>query len=295
VTDVGYLAAFLGGVLALISPCSALLLPSFFAYAFTSGRRLLANTAVFYLGLAATLVPLGAGSSAVTGLINGHRETVILVAGWVIIALGVAQVLGGGFALRPVMNAQQRFLRRGGWIAVFGLGATYGLAGFCSGPILGAVLTIAAVGGQAVRGAALLAVYALGMAAPLFVLAALWQRFDLGRRQWIRGRAFRLGPLQLHTTTTVSGLLFIVIGALFVIFNGTATLSLFGLAPSPQTQLAVQGAVRHATSGVSDLLLLSVVAVVILVIGGIKLRSTTRRSDKATATATARTDESDSE
>ena len=31
--DVGYVAAFAGGLLALLSPCGALLLPSFFAYA----------------------------------------------------------------------------------------------------------------------------------------------------------------------------------------------------------------------------------------------------------------------
>lgn len=32
--DIGFVAAVLGGLLALLSPCSALLLPSFFAYAF---------------------------------------------------------------------------------------------------------------------------------------------------------------------------------------------------------------------------------------------------------------------
>jgi cytochrome c biogenesis protein CcdA len=62
VLDVGYLAAFLGGLLALISPCSALLLPSFFAYAFGGPTRMLARTGVFYLGLVIVLVPLGAGS-----------------------------------------------------------------------------------------------------------------------------------------------------------------------------------------------------------------------------------------
>ncbi|MEO7195722.1 MAG: cytochrome c biogenesis protein CcdA [Pseudonocardiaceae bacterium] len=77
------------------------------------------------------------------------------------------------------MRLQQRMAGRGGWVGVFGLGAAYGLAGFCSGPILGAVLTIAAVDGQPARGGALLAVYALGIAAPMFVLAALWQRYDL--------------------------------------------------------------------------------------------------------------------
>jgi cytochrome c biogenesis protein CcdA len=58
-------------VLSLLSPCSALLLPAFFAYAFQSRRDLLAKTAVLYLGLAATLVPLGMGISAVTGLVTG--------------------------------------------------------------------------------------------------------------------------------------------------------------------------------------------------------------------------------
>jgi cytochrome c biogenesis protein CcdA len=272
VTDVGYLAAFLGGLLALLSPCSALLVPSFFAYAFSSRGRLLANTGVFYLGLAATLVPLGAGSAAVTGLVNGHRQALVQIAGWVIIVLGAAQLFGGGFAFRPAVNLQQRFLQRGGLVAVFGLGATYGLASFCSGPILGAVLTIAAVGGQALRGVALLAVYALGMAAPLFCLAALWQRFDLDHRRWLRGREFRVGRLRLHTTSTVSGLLFMVIGVLLLVFDGTATLGLLGLAPSTDSQLEAQSAVRNFSSHVPDGVLLGAIAVIIAAIAVWQLR-----------------------
>jgi cytochrome c biogenesis protein CcdA len=79
--DVGYVAAFLGGVLALISPCSALLLPSFFAYAFQQPGRLIARTSLFYLGLALTLVPLGVGSSFASRLFYGHREILIFL-GW---------------------------------------------------------------------------------------------------------------------------------------------------------------------------------------------------------------------
>ncbi len=56
-TGIGYLGAFLGGVLTLLSPCSALLLPAFFAYAFASPARLLGRTAVFYAGLAGVLAP----------------------------------------------------------------------------------------------------------------------------------------------------------------------------------------------------------------------------------------------
>jgi thiol:disulfide interchange protein len=148
------------------------------------------------------------------------------------------------------------------------LGAAYGLAGFCSGPILGAVLTVAAASGQPLRGAALLAVYALGMAAPLFILAALWQRFDLGRRGWLRGREYRLGRLRLHTTSTVSGVLFIAVGVVFLLFDGTAGLYSTGTG----TALAVQNAIAAAGAHVPDGALLGALAVVVLIVVALRLR-----------------------
>jgi hypothetical protein len=105
------------------------------------------------------------------------------------------------------------------------LGAVYGFAGFCSGPILGAVLTVAAASGEALRGAALLAAYALGMAAPLFLMAALWERFDLGNRSWLRGREFSIGRLRLHTTSLISGAMFVLLGVVFIAYQGTSALS----------------------------------------------------------------------
>jgi cytochrome c biogenesis protein CcdA len=219
--DVGYVAAFLGGVLALISPCSALLLPSFFAYAFQQPGRLIARTSLFYLGLALTLVPLGVGSSFASRLFYGHREILIFLAGWTIIVLGVVQFFGGGFAFKSIQSAQARIHGQSN-ASVFALGAVYGLAGFCSGPILGSVLMVAAASGQPLRGGVLLALYALGMSAPLFLLALIWDRFKLGTRGWLRGRTFACGPLRLHSTSVISGLMFISIGVLFLRYDGTA-------------------------------------------------------------------------
>ncbi len=71
----------------------------------------------------------------------------------------------------------------------------YGFAGFCSGPLLGVVLTIAASSGEVLKGATLLATYALGMAAPLFLLTVLWERFELGRRSWLRGQQLSIAHL----------------------------------------------------------------------------------------------------
>lgn len=49
-TEAGLLMAFLGGLLALLSPCGALLLPAFFAYSFAGPTRLLLRTLFFYAG-----------------------------------------------------------------------------------------------------------------------------------------------------------------------------------------------------------------------------------------------------
>lgn len=273
--EVGYLAAFLGGVLTLISPCGALLLPSFFAYAFDRRGALLARTAVFYLGLATTLVPLGMGASFASSLLFDHRQTVITVAGWLIIVLGIVQALGGGFALSLAQRAQARVAGGTGTGAVFGLGAVYGLAGFCSGPILGAVLTVAAVDGRPWHGGALLAVYALGMAGPLFALATLWERFDLGRRRWLRGRELRVGRLRLHTTSVVSGLFFVGVGVLFLTTGGTAS-GVPGVPSSLEAEAAAQAWLQRLDALVSDTAVLGVLALVL--VGVLVARLRRRRS-----------------
>ncbi|RFU88728.1 cytochrome c biogenesis protein CcdA [Streptomyces triticagri] len=259
-TDIGYLAAFLGGLLALLSPCSALLLPAFFAYSIDSPTRLLARTGIFYLGLATTLVPLGAAGSYAGRFFYGNRDLLVLAGGWLIIALGVLQILGGGFASRRMAELSGR-IRPTTALSVYALGAVYGLAGFCAGPILGSMLTVAAVSGSPAYGGALLAVYALGMAVPLFLLAALWQRFDLGRRRWLRGRSLRVGRLELHTTTLLSGLFFIALGTLFLGYDGTTALP--GLLDVDQS-FAVEQWAREVGDRVPDGVL---VALVVLAVG----------------------------
>ena len=221
--EVSLLASFLGGLLSLLSPCSALLLPAFFAYAFQSRGELVGRTTVFYLGLCATLVPLGMGISAVSALVYGHRSTLITVSGLVIIAFGVVQIAGGGFVFGPVERLRGK-IKGDSLVTTFCLGAVYGFAGFCSGPILGAVLTVAASSGSALRGAGLLATYAAGMAAPLFLMALLWDSLDLGHRRWLRGREVALGRLRFHTTNLLSGLMFVAIGVTFIAFEGTSGL-----------------------------------------------------------------------
>ncbi|MFD8730542.1 cytochrome c biogenesis CcdA family protein [Streptomyces sp. NPDC059611] len=270
--DIGYFAAFLGGLLALVSPCSALLLPAFFAYSIDSTSRLLARTGIFYAGLATTLVPLGAAGSYAGRLFYGHRDALVTGAGWLIIVLGVAQIVGLGFASKRMAEISGR-IRPTTAFSVYALGAVYGLAGFCAGPILGSVLTVAAVSGSPVYGGLLLAVYALGMAVPLFVLALLWERFDLGRRTWLRGRTVQLGGrFQLHTTSLLSGLFFIGLGVLFLVYDGTTALpGLLGV----DSSFAVEQWAQRLGERVSDAVLLG--AVVLAVLGVLGVRAWRRR------------------
>ena len=91
--SLGLLGAFAGGVLTLLSPCSAMLLPAFFSYAFTSPKELLGRTFIFYLGLVTTLVPLGILAGSVGAFVAGNREAVVAVAATIICVMGVLTCL----------------------------------------------------------------------------------------------------------------------------------------------------------------------------------------------------------
>jgi cytochrome c biogenesis protein CcdA len=220
--EISFAAAFIGGILALLSPCSALLLPAFFAYAFQSRSELTARTVLFFLGLATIFVPLGMGASLASTLFVDHRNTLILVAGFMLIGFGILELAGRSLS----------FIKLGGGssetsslFATYSLGMVYGFGGFCSGPILGSVLTVAATDGNVLRGGGMLAIYALGSVVPLFILAVLWDRLGLGGKKLIRGWGFNVGPFSIHSTNLFAGIMFIGLGVLFIAFQGTNALT----------------------------------------------------------------------
>lgn len=280
-STVGLFGALVAGILSLISPCSALLLPAFFAYAFSSLHALLGRTLVFLAGLLVVLVPLGAGAGTLGAVLAQHRPTLILVGGWLLIALGVWTALGGGFRI-PGLSAGK--VRGTGAGPILLLGMVYGFAGFCAGPLLGAVLTTAAVGGSALYGGLVLGVYALGMALPLFVLAALWDRFDLGSRALLRSRELRLGRLRTTVWGLVSGGLFIGVGWLFIASHGSANL------PGPlnlDARFEIEAWATRVTGAVSDVVFWFWVALVGVVVTAVVLIRQLRRREDAELTAPA--------
>src|SRR5215212_6014025 len=222
--EASFLVAFAGGILSLLAPCSALLLPAFFAYAFTSRTELLGRTLLFLAGLCTVFIPLGLGASLVAALLLDYRETTIVIAGVLLIAFGLLEIAGRGFSLVPQSLAGRIQVGRG-LASVYLTGLVYGISGFCAGPLLGAVLTLAGTAPSPLIGAALLFTYALGTSAPLFLLAWLWDRYQLGEKRWLRGRLVMLGPLKTHTTSLLAGTMFVLLGVSFIVYQGGSVLS----------------------------------------------------------------------
>ncbi|MEB4615277.1 cytochrome c biogenesis CcdA family protein [Leucobacter sp. M11] len=282
--DIGYAGALFGGLLSLLSPCSVMLLPAFFAYAFVSPAKLIARTGLFLLGLLATLVPLGIFSGTLGALVTEHRSVLVAVAASGVILMGVVQLLG-----IPMPS----FARKGGAdpdatsaVSVFLLGAVYAVAGVCTGPILGSVLMMAALGGSPAYGAILLALYAVGMALPLFALAAVWRKMGDRGRAWLRPKTLSIGRWQNSWIMIISGTLSIGVGLLLLLTDGTAGIG----------SLIPIGAQYRAESWVSvtgsqipnAVFLIGAIVLAGLVFAAVKLRGA--RTARKTAAPTAETE-----
>lgn len=216
------LGALLGGLFSLLSPCSVMLLPAFFSYAFTTRTRLIARTGVFYLGLITTLVPLGVLSGTVGAFFNAHRGVFVTVAASLVVALGLLMLVNISipYLTAPAGNTA---VSGTGATAVYLLGAVYGVAGMCAGPLLGAVLTASALGGDALYGGLLMLAFAAGMVIPLVLLSLLWDRIP-ALRNLIRPKIVRLGRWENTWSGIIGGILLIAVGVVMLGTDGFQTL-----------------------------------------------------------------------
>jgi cytochrome c-type biogenesis protein len=192
-TDVTLPAVFAAGAVSFLTPCVLPLVPaylSFLAGTTVDGlaaedraphlaRRALAAALLFVLGFATVFVALGATASAFGAVLRAHLDILTTVAGIAIIVMGLHFM--GVFRI-PLLYREARFQPRrpvGLWGAyVMGLAFAFGWTP-CLGPVLAAVLTVAAAEATVAKGAGLLALYALGLGLP-FVIAAFAMKPFLG-------------------------------------------------------------------------------------------------------------------
>lgn len=264
--------AFVGGILTLLSPCSVMLLPAFFSYAFGQKKKLISRTGIFYVGLLVTLVPLGVLAGSVGAFMSENRGLLIVVAAVIVLILGVVQVIGVNLPFFPTSATANDASS----LSVFLLGTVYGLAGACSGPILGSVLTLAALGGNAIIGAITLAFFAAGMVLPLLVIAALWQRFTPIQR-WLRPKEITIGKWRNTWTQVISGIFAIALGVFLLITRGVVEGGILGASQ----QFELENWAMQATSAIPNWLVLSIAGVI--VIGLVIMRFGYKRKNAASS------------
>lgn len=190
--DVTFGAAFLAGLLSFVSPCVLPIVPPYLCYlagvsfdqlqgeevAPGTGRRILFSAMSFVLGFATVFVALGATASVVGQTIARHFDTMAIVAGLVIAVMGLhfLGVIRLGFLYREArVNVENK---PAGLIGAYVMGLAFAFGWTpCVGPVLAAILFVAGSTETALRGASLLAVYALGIGLPFILAAAFASRF----------------------------------------------------------------------------------------------------------------------
>lgn len=131
--------------------------------------RVIIQTLAFVIGLGTTFVLMGFGAGALGTVLDARVFSV--VGGLIIILLGLQQA---GVLRIPFLEREAR-LESGSRQGLFGswlLGFTFSFGWTpCVGPILASVLVLSAQGGTALYGAALMAIFTLGLAVPFLLLA----------------------------------------------------------------------------------------------------------------------------
>ena len=223
--DLGSVAsAFVFGALSFVSPCVLPLLPGYLSlmsgYSVAdlqegkaSTRRMLRVTLLFVAGFTAVFVAGGAAATSLGGFLARNQNTTQIVAGWLIVVFGViivALALSNSKALSFLSRERRlevRPSRLGGWAPpVMGIAFGFGWTP-CIGPVLAAILTLAASQETVGQGMFLLFVYSMGLGIP-FVLSGIGMTKLLGSLKFLR--------THLKSINVVSGLLMIVFGYLFI-------------------------------------------------------------------------------
>jgi cytochrome c-type biogenesis protein len=225
--------AFVAGLLSFLSPCVLPLIPSYVG--FLTGLTLeelelrrgsaLIHAGWFVAGFSLVFVALGTTASAL-GAVLLHSQVWIGRIGGVIVLLFGLYLLG---VLRPAFLLRERKVQLArkpvGYLGSAVVGITFGAAWTpCIGPILGAILTLAAAASSVGQGTALLAAYSLGLAIPFLVTALALDRFLV----WFQ----RFRPY-IVWVDRIAGALLILLGVLLVTDRFTLLSSwLQGLTPA---------------------------------------------------------------
>lgn len=220
--NVTYFGALLAGLLSFLSPCVLPLVPPYLC--FLGGttfdqltgeetpshvyKTVVMSSVAFVLGFTTVFVILGATATAAGQLLAANLPLLAKIAGVVIIITGLHFL---GVIHLPILHREARYhanSRPAGLIGAYVIGLAFAFGWTpCIGPVLGAILAVAAGEGSVRQGISLLFVYSLGLGIP-FVIAAIAIRPFLSTMQRFKKH--------LGTVEKVLGGFLVLTGILFL-------------------------------------------------------------------------------
>lgn len=188
--EVSWFLAVVGGILSFLSPCVLPLVPGYLSYisgysveslkkgesSLTRTGRLVWQTVLFILGFTTVFMLLGGVAGGLSEWFFTYRRGLEIAAGLLVMFFGV--FLTGLY--RPALLEREfrpETSSSSGGTGSYLIGASFGFGWTpCVGPILAAILALAGAGGDAERGALLLAAYSMGLGIPFLLTALLFDR-----------------------------------------------------------------------------------------------------------------------
>lgn len=222
--ELNLFVAFVAGLASFLAPCVVPLVPTYISFISgvsfseltkdnTSGYTgiVLVNSLLYILGFSLIFVLLGLGATALSSILIVNRVGLLKIGGIFIILFGLFTL--GVFNKFTLFQKEAQFqipdsLKKIKFLGPFLMGTTFALAWTpCVGPILGAILALAATTGNSLKGAALLFVYSMGISLPFLAIAlTIGSSYKLLKR---------LGPY-LKYVNWVAGTLLIIIGVFLI-------------------------------------------------------------------------------
>lgn len=221
--EVSLVAAFLAGVASFLSPCVLPLVPGYISIisgasvdelkAGQRSNRLMASvlfhSVLFIIGFSIVFIALGASASWLGAALRSRLNMLLRIGGVIVILFGLHMtgLLKIGLLYRDArFRTTDRKKATPAGSLLMGLAFAFGWTP-CIGPILAAILAVAATRENIAQGVGLLGVYSAGLAVP-FLLTSI------GLTQFMNFyRGFRK---HLHAVEVVSGVVLIVVGTLLV-------------------------------------------------------------------------------
>ena len=171
--------AFGAGFISFLSPCVLPLIPGYISY--ISGeslgdivekqKKIILKTVLFSLGFSLVFISFGATASLIGNILLENSNTLRIIAGIIIIIFSLQLI---GILNLNFLNQEKRFQTKNYSNNLFFpvlVGAAFGFGWTpCIGPVLGSILTLAAVESSIGKGILLLSFYSLGLAIP-FILS----------------------------------------------------------------------------------------------------------------------------